>query len=76
MGLDDYITVGCVFVLLVTCVLVNIGSSHGLGRRMDTLQPPQIVKALKWNVIVSAVLIWSFSLPKFAIIAILKRILN
>ncbi|KAK2596137.1 hypothetical protein QQS21_006414 [Conoideocrella luteorostrata] len=75
-GLDDYITVLCVAVLLVTCVLVNIGSSHGLGRHMSTLEPEQIVQANRWNVIISSVLIWSFSLPKFAMIAILKRILN
>ena len=37
---------------------------------------PDIVQALKWNAIISSILIWSFSLPKFAIIAILKRILN
>lgn len=34
------------------------------------------MQAIKWNAIINAVLIWSFSLPKFAIIAILKRILN
>lgn len=31
---------------------------------------------MKYNVIISSVLIWAFSLPKFAIIAILKRILE
>lgn len=76
IGLDDYITIFCVLVLLVTCVLVNIGSSHGLGRHMKTLEPEQIVQANRWNVIISSVLIWSFSLPKFAMVAILKRILN
>lgn len=39
-------------------------------------QPENLGNALKYNVVISAVLIWSFSLPKFAIIAILKRILN
>ncbi|OAQ60667.1 hypothetical protein VFPPC_06781 [Pochonia chlamydosporia 170] len=76
IGLDDYITIFCVLVLLVTCVLVNIGSSHGLGRHMKTLEPEQIVQANRWNVIISSVLIWSFSLPKFAMVAILKRILS
>ncbi|GAB0137980.1 hypothetical protein EsDP_00006230 [Epichloe bromicola] len=75
-GLDDYITVFCVLVLLVTCVLVTIGSSHGLGRHMAALEPEQIVQANRWNIIISSVLIWSFSLPKFAMVAILKRILN
>jgi hypothetical protein len=75
-GLDDGITVVCVVILLLTCILVSIGSSHGLGQHMASLPPTEIVLALKWNVIISSILIWSFSLPKFAIIAILKRILD
>ncbi|KAG6000379.1 hypothetical protein E4U21_005542 [Claviceps maximensis] len=75
-GLDDGITVACVLCLFVTCILVDVGSSQGLGKHMDTLDPAQIVQANRWNVIISSVLIWSFSLPKFAIVAILKRILN
>ncbi|KAH7377984.1 hypothetical protein BKA64DRAFT_698396 [Cadophora sp. MPI-SDFR-AT-0126] len=63
-------------ILLLTCILITIGSHHGLGRRTSTLEPEEIVQALKWNVIISSILIWSFSLPKFAIIATLKRILD
>ncbi|KFY18804.1 hypothetical protein V493_08334 [Pseudogymnoascus sp. VKM F-4281 (FW-2241)] len=76
LGIDDYITIVCVAILLLTCILVTIGSHHGLGRHMSSLDPPEIVQALKWNAIISSILIWSFSLPKFAIIAILKRILD
>ncbi|KAG4427211.1 hypothetical protein IFR05_017306 [Cadophora sp. M221] len=76
VGLDDYVTSGCILILLLTCFLITIGSSHGLGRHISTLQPPQITIALKWNVIISSILIWSFSLPKFAIIATLNRILS
>jgi hypothetical protein len=43
---------------------------------MASLDPLDIVEVLKWNAIISSILIWSFSLPKFAIIAILKRILD
>ncbi|KAG5919483.1 hypothetical protein E4U42_006500 [Claviceps africana] len=75
-GLDDGITVVCVLVLLVTCILISIGCSYGLGQHAATLEPAQLVRANRWNVIVSSVLIWSFSLPKFAMVAILKRILN
>ena len=74
--MDDYITVFCVVVMLVTCILITIGTQYGLGRRMEAIDPPLIPRALKWNVIISSVLIWTFSLPKFAIIAILKRILD
>lgn len=76
IGMDDYITVFCVVVMLITCILITIGTQNGLGRRMNAIDPPSIPRALKWNVIISSVLIWTFSLPKFAIIAILKRILN
>ncbi|CAG5179562.1 uncharacterized protein ALTATR162_LOCUS9348 [Alternaria atra] len=76
LGMDDYITVFCVVVMLVTCILITIGTQYGLGRRMEAIDPPLIPRALKWNVIISSVLIWTFSLPKFAIVAILERILN
>ncbi|OBT93638.1 hypothetical protein VE01_08044 [Pseudogymnoascus verrucosus] len=76
LGVDDYTTIVCVAILLLTCILVSIGSHHGLGRHMASLDPLDIVEALKWNAIISSILIWSFSLPKFAIIAILKRILD
>ncbi|OBT61042.1 hypothetical protein VE03_09157 [Pseudogymnoascus sp. 23342-1-I1] len=76
LGVDDYITIVCVAILLLTCILVSIGSHHGLGQHMGSLDHPEIVQALKWNAIISSILIWSFSLPKFAIIAILKRILD
>ncbi|KAJ9143499.1 Integral membrane protein [Pleurostoma richardsiae] len=78
LGLDDYITLGCMVVFLATCILVTLGSSHGLGRHMAALEEEgaDIAAALKYNVIISAVLIWTFSLPKFAIISVLKRILN
>ncbi|KAF4461219.1 integral membrane [Fusarium albosuccineum] len=76
LGWDDYITIFCILVMLVTCIFVTIGSHYGLGRRMEDIDPTLIPEALKWNSIISAVLIWTFSLPKFAIIAILKRILD
>lgn len=63
-------------VFLLTCILITEGSRHGLGRHMRTLDPESIPLALKYNVIISAVLIWTFSLPKFAIISVLNRILN
>jgi hypothetical protein len=43
---------------------------------MATLPAENIVPALKYNVIISSVLIWTFSLPKFAIISTLQRILS
>ncbi|KAI1141669.1 hypothetical protein F5Y05DRAFT_373383 [Hypoxylon sp. FL0543] len=76
LGLDDYITVFCLILSFVVCILVMIATEYGLGRHMYDLDDYQRTNALKYNAIINAVLIWQFSLPKFAIIAILKRILD
>ncbi|KAL7810765.1 hypothetical protein V8C44DRAFT_113269 [Trichoderma aethiopicum] len=76
LGLDDAITLACLVILIASSVCSSIGIGYGLGRRERTLGPEQLKQAIKWNAIINAVVIWSFSLPKFAIIAILKRILN
>ncbi|KAI0382240.1 hypothetical protein F5Y04DRAFT_51373 [Hypomontagnella monticulosa] len=76
LGLDDYITVFCLFLSLAVCILVTIATNYGLGKHAYDLTDDQKSNALKYNAIINAVLIWQFSLPKFAIIAILKRILN
>ncbi|KAI1396773.1 hypothetical protein F4819DRAFT_117511 [Hypoxylon fuscum] len=76
LGLDDYITVFCLILSLVVCILVTIATGYGLGKHYYELDEDQQVNALKYNAIINAVLIWQFSLPKFAIIAILKRILD
>ncbi|KAI2618587.1 hypothetical protein GGS26DRAFT_381634 [Hypomontagnella submonticulosa] len=76
LGLDDFITVLCLFLSLAVCILVTIATGYGLGKHAYDLTDYQRTNALKYNAIINAVLIWQFSLPKFAIIAILKRILN
>ncbi|KAI1081063.1 hypothetical protein F5B20DRAFT_569915 [Whalleya microplaca] len=76
LGLDDYITVVCLAVFLATCILVTIGSHYGLGRHFTNVPPENKMQAMRYNVIISSVLIWTFSMPKFAFIATLKRILN
>jgi hypothetical protein len=76
LGLDDAITVLCLIVTMVSCIIISISIVKGLGQPTDDLTASQRKVALKWNVISNCVVIWSFSLPKFAIIAILKRILN
>ncbi|ETS81261.1 hypothetical protein PFICI_06263 [Pestalotiopsis fici W106-1] len=76
VGLDDLITIFCWILFLITCVLVTITVSHGLGKHMSALSPEQITESLHWNVISNSVAIWVFSLPKFAIVALLRRILT
>lgn len=74
--MDDYITVFCLILSLVVCVLVTIATGYGLGKHVYELDDDQKMNSLKYNAVINAVQIWQFSLPKFAIIAILKRILN
>ncbi|KAM0458534.1 hypothetical protein ACHAPV_005926 [Trichoderma viride] len=76
LGLDDLITFICLVILIISCAFASIGINYGLGQHEDTLDAWSLKEAIKWNVIINAVLIWSFSLPKFAIVAILKRILD
>ncbi|KAK4193744.1 hypothetical protein QBC35DRAFT_510976 [Podospora australis] len=76
LGVDDYITLFCLLVFLITCILITLGSQHGLGRHLATLDPEDIVPAAKYNVVISSVLIWTFSLPKFAVVSTLQRILS
>ncbi|KAL2157490.1 hypothetical protein VTH06DRAFT_6041 [Thermothelomyces fergusii] len=76
LGIDDYITLGCLVIFLLTCIFITIGSRHGLGRHYTSLAHEDVTAALKWNAIINAVLIWTFSLPKFAIISTLQRILS
>ncbi|KAK8035793.1 hypothetical protein PG991_001866, partial [Apiospora marii] len=76
MGLDDGITIFCVVISLVSCILMTVASLNGVGQHTWSLSGPQQVQALKWNIILDSVVIWTFTMPKFAIICILKRILN
>ncbi|KAH6608213.1 integral membrane [Trichoderma cornu-damae] len=76
LGLDDLITFVCLVILVTSSIFSSIGISYGLGRREKTLDAHNLEQAVKWNAIINSVFIWSFSLPKFAIIAILKRILD
>ncbi|KAI0101968.1 hypothetical protein F4776DRAFT_497738 [Hypoxylon sp. NC0597] len=76
LGLDDYITLICLILSFIVCILTTIASEYGLGKHVYELDDNERINALKYNAIINAVLIWQFSLPKFAIIAILKRILN
>ncbi|KAI1099514.1 hypothetical protein F4804DRAFT_321753 [Jackrogersella minutella] len=76
IGLDDYITIFCLILSLVVSILITIATGYGLGKHSYELDDQQRTTALKYNVFINAILIWQFSLPKFAIIAILKRILD
>lgn len=76
LGTDDYLTLLCLAVICLSCILISVGSAHGIGRHYATLSAEEKVQAIKFNVVGNSILIWGFSLPKFAFISTLKRILN
>lgn len=74
--MDDFITLFCLLVLFVFCVLISAALPYGVGKHFVTLSATDQVKALKWNVILNSITPWICTLPKFAIVMTLKRILN
>ncbi|KAK6073755.1 integral membrane protein [Seiridium cupressi] len=76
LGLDDLVTLVCLMIILSACILTTIASGWGLGKHFASLDEEHQVQAMKYNAVIDAVIIWSFSTPKFAIVFLLKRILN
>ncbi|CAN8101953.1 unnamed protein product [Discula destructiva] len=74
--IDDFITLASLLVLLLFCVLLSVARQFGVGKHYDTLSAADKINSLEWNAILSAVTPWICTLPKFAIIATLQRILN
>ncbi|KAI3398940.1 hypothetical protein diail_8263 [Diaporthe ilicicola] len=73
---DDFITGGCLLMLLVFCILLSVAVQYGVGKHYVTLSDRTKVQAVMWNAILSGLTPWMCTLPKFAIITTLKRILN
>ncbi|KAF3766873.1 hypothetical protein M406DRAFT_327988 [Cryphonectria parasitica EP155] len=73
---DDFITVGCLLVLLTFCILLSIALPFGVGQHYQTLSAATQAQALKWNAILNAATPWLCTLPKFAIVSTLERILS
>lgn len=57
-------------------IFIQIAAGYGNGKHYDTLSRYDQVEAMRWNTMIDAVIIWAFSLPKLAIVALLRRILN
>ncbi|KAJ4385727.1 hypothetical protein N0V93_010157 [Gnomoniopsis smithogilvyi] len=74
--IDDFITLACLIVLFLFCILVTVAHEHGTGEHFASLSALDQVQSLKWSAILLAVTPWICTLPKFAIITTLSRILN
>lgn len=73
---DDVITLACLSLFFIFCILLSVSLPCGVGQHYETLSAVNQVQSLKWNAILNAITPWMCTLPKFAIIATLKRILN
>lgn len=73
--MDDFMTLACVAVVGVFSLLLTLALPSGVGRHYNTLSSAQKVDSVRWNAILSAVTPWLCTLPKFAIIMTLRRIL-
>ena len=76
LGLDDALVGLSWVVLLLTQIFIQVAAGYGNGKHYDALSRYDQVEAMKWNTMIDAVIIWAFSLPKLAIVALLRRILN
>lgn len=73
---DDLMTLACLLVLLLFCVLLAVGRGAGVGRHYADLTPANQVAALRWEAVLGAVTPWLCTLPKFAVVMTLRRILD
>lgn len=62
--------------LLLFCILLTASRPFGVGQHYSTLSGSNKIESLRWNVILNCVTPWICTIPKFAIISTLQRILN
>lgn len=69
-------TLACLLVIFMFCVLLSVGHGFGVGKHFATIPAEHKVEALRWGAILNAVTPWMCTLPKFAIVMTLNRILD
>lgn len=73
---DDFITLVALSVLLLFCILLTVSRPFGVGKHYQTLSASNKIESLRWAVILTGITPWICTLPKFAIISTIQRILN
>lgn len=76
LGADDVVAMFCLGFFLASAVLTSVACRFGMGKHGLRIPPADHVLVTRWSVLLCAVSIWTFSLPKFSIVAMLRRILN
>ncbi|KAK4651098.1 hypothetical protein QC762_0089170 [Podospora pseudocomata] len=74
--LDDYITLFSICLCIIYVGLAGATISHGGGRHLDTLSQEDVKKALYYTVISFVPGVSSFTIPKFAVVVLLRKLLN
>lgn len=75
-GYDDWITVICWLVFLITAIITSVVIAWGFGKHVDDIPDADLPRARKGQVIGTASVILSFASPKFAIMATVQRATN
>lgn len=61
---------------MIFCILLSIGHGYGVGQHYATLSAVNKVESLRWGAILNSITPWMCTLPKFAIVMTLSRILD
>lgn len=73
-GVDDALIVFAMAVEIASNIAVSIAVTAGIGRHMTELSPESQIDAGYKLIILSSIVVWTFALPKLAILALLQRI--
>ncbi|KAL2131694.1 hypothetical protein VTI74DRAFT_4737 [Chaetomium olivicolor] len=76
LAIEDYIIILSTVLIISNVVLACVAIAYGAGRHLATLPPEDAHRAIFFIVVSSAPGILSFTLPKFAAIILLAKILN
>lgn len=75
LRLDDYITFVCLCWDYAAAIATTLAVQAGAGKHIWDVSPSSVPNIMYHSLIMSSINIWNFSMPKFAIIALLGRLL-
>ncbi|KAL2257016.1 hypothetical protein VTK26DRAFT_773 [Humicola hyalothermophila] len=76
LGVDDYIVIICIVLSISYVGLAAAAIKYGAGRHLDTLPPENVPKAIYYTVVSFVPGVSSFTLPKFAVVILLAKLLD
>lgn len=70
-GLDDYLTLFAFAVVIAASVAISVAIHAGLGTHFADLTLLERIDASRKTIIASSLVVWTFALPKLALVALL-----